>query len=189
LKKRFVKTFENQDICKTILYLLKKATNLIKKRKSLLAYFFAAGSGVIVQYLVGTTYCIGHLNMDPPTGYSIGFIASIPVGFILSKVFAFKSRHSGNTTREMIKFGLVLFFSYIITVSGSTFALKCLTYLFGEIKTKIPFTNNDFSLTGTMSHFVGMGLSFIFNYFTHKKFTFVETGLLDKIKDFKNSRV
>ena len=80
------------------------------------------------------------------------------------------------------------FFSYIITVSGSTFALKCLTYLFGEIKTKIPFTNNDFSLTGTMSHFVGMGLSFIFNYFTHKKFTFVETGLLDKIKDYNLTR-
>lgn len=167
---------------------LKKITEFLESKKSLIAYFFAAGCGVIVQYLVGTTYCIGHLNMKPTTGYSIGFIASVPVGFILSKVFAFKSRNSGNTSREMIKFGIVLFFSYLITVFGSDYALKTLTYIFGDLKTKIPFTDTEFSPIGTLSHFTGMGLSFIFNYFTHKKFTFVETGLFDKIKEIKNNK-
>ncbi len=168
---------------------MKKAINLIKKRKSLLAYFFAAGSGVIVQYLVGTSYCIGQLDMSPTAGYSIGFIVSIPVGFILSKIFAFNSRKSGNTKREIIKFSIVLVFAYLITVYGALLTLHLLTAFFGDFKMHIPFKSEDFSLIGTISHFAGMGFSFIFNYFTHKKFTFVETGLLDKIKDFKNSRV
>jgi putative flippase GtrA len=188
-RKRLVKTFENQDICKTILILLKKAINLIKKRKSLLAYFFAAGSGVIVQYLVGTSYCIGRLGMTPTAGYSIGFIVSFPVGFILSKIFAFNSRKSGNTKREMLKFSIVLIFSYLITVYGALLSLNVLTAFFGDFKMQIPFKSKEFSPVGTISHFAGMGFSFIFNYFTHKKFTFVETGLFDKIKDYKNSRV
>ncbi len=167
---------------------MKKITEFIKSKKTLIAYFFAAGSGFVVQYLVGTTYCIGHLNVKPTTAYSIGFIASIPVGFVLSKVFAFKSRNSGNTTREMIKFGITLFFSYLITVNGSNYALKTLTIIFGELKTRNPFTNTDFSLIGTLSHFTGMGLSFIFNYFTHKKFTFVETGIFDKIREIKRNK-
>ena len=168
---------------------MKKASYLIKKRKSLLAYFFAAGSGVIVQYLVGTSYCIGHLGMSPSAGYSIGFIVSIPVGFILSKIFAFNSRKSGNTKREMIKFSIVLVFAYLITVYGALLALHLLTALFGDFKMQIPFKTKEFSLIGTVSHFAGMGFSFIFNYFTHKKFTFVETGLFNKIKDYRNSRV
>jgi putative flippase GtrA len=167
---------------------LKKTKKLLKKRKTLIAYFFAAGSGVIVQYLVGTTYCIGYLNLSTKLGYSIGFIASVPVGFILSKIFAFKSRKSGNTNREMLKFLIVLFFSYLITVFGADFTLKLLTHFFGDFKMNLPFTRKEFSPIGTISHFVGMGFSFIFNYFTHKKFTFVETGLFDKFKDYKKTR-
>jgi putative flippase GtrA len=167
---------------------LKKAASLIQKRKSLLAYFFAAGTGVIVQYLVGTSYCIGHLGMSPTVGYSIGFIVSFPVGFILSKIFAFNSRKSGNTKREMIKFSMVLVFSYLITVCGAVLSLNLLTAFFGDFKMHVPFKREEFSPIGTISHFAGMGFSFIFNYFTHKKFTFVETGLFDKIKDYKKQR-
>jgi hypothetical protein len=32
-----------------------------------------------------------------------------------------------------------------------------------------------------------MGFSFVFNFFTHKKFTFVETGIFNKIKALKNT--
>lgn len=168
---------------------MKKAASLIQKRKSLIAYFFAAGSGVIVQYLVGTTYCIGQLGLSPTDGYSIGFIASFPVGFILSKIFAFNSRKSGKTKREIIKFCLVLVFSYLITVYGALLSLNVLSNLFGDFKMHIPFKKQEFSPIGTISHFAGMGFSFIFNYITHKKFTFVETGLFDKIKDYKKQRV
>jgi putative flippase GtrA len=168
---------------------LKKAVKLIQKRKSLLAYFLAAGCGVIVQYLVGTSYCIGHLGMSPASGYSIGFVASFPVGFILSKIFAFNSRKSGKTKREMIKFSIVLIFSYLITVYGAIISLNLLTATFGDFKMHIPLKKEEFSPIGTISHFAGMGFSFIFNYFTHKRFTFAETGLFDKIKDYKNSRV
>ena len=168
---------------------MKSTSNLLQKRKSLLAYFFAAGSGVIVQYLVGTSYCIGHLGMSPMAGYSIGFIVSFPVGFILSKIFAFNSRKSGNTKREMIKFSIVLVFSYLITVYGALLSLNLLTAFFGDLKMHIPFKTEEFSPIGTISHFAGMGFSFIFNYFTHKKFTFVETGIFDKLKEFKKSKI
>ena len=166
---------------------MEKTKAFIKKKKSLFGYFFAAGSGVIVQYLVGTFICIRYFGMPFKTGVAIGYIVSVPVGFILTKIFAFEAKKSGNTNREMLKFLIVLIFSFLITTFGADFSLKTLTYLFGDIKTNIPFTNEVFSPIGTISHFAGMGMSFVFNYFTHKKFTFVETGLFEKVKSIKKS--
>lgn len=161
--------------------------NLFDKYKSLIVYFLAAGSGVIVQFLVAS-FCIRYFSFEFEKALFWGFISSIPVGFVLSKIFAFESKSSGNTTREIFKFLLVLIISGFITVKGSSYTLQFLTSVFGHVKTLIPIINVEFNPIGTFSHFFGMGLSFIFNFFTHKKFTFVETGLYDKLKGIKEPK-
>jgi len=162
--------------------------NIFQRYKPLFGYFFAAGSGVIVQYLVGTIVCIRFLGFPFEKGILWGFIISFPVGFILAKIFAFKAKGSGNTRREIIKFLMVVIISGLITVKGSYYSLIILTNLFGNIKATLPLINKEFSPIGSISHFSGMGLSFFFNFFTHRKFTFVETGLYNRLLEFNNSQ-
>jgi putative flippase GtrA len=159
----------------------------IRKHKSFFGYFAAAGSGVIVQYIVGSILCIRMLGTAYETGVSIGYIASIPVGFILTKNLAFSSKKSGKTNSEILKYLVVLFFSYIITVKGAYFTLLALKAMFGEFEVTLPIIDYKFSPIGTISHFAGMGFSFIFNYFTHKFFTFSETGVRNKMKSIRKN--
>lgn len=148
------------------------AYQILKRRKTFIAYFFAAASGVVVQYVVGTIICIRYLGLPFNAGVSWGYLAAIPVGFFLSKNMAFDAKESGNTKIEILKYLVTLVFSYIITVQGAALSLWSLTQLFGEVTMRIPFTSEEFSPIGTCSHFAGMGFSFIFNYLAHKKFTF-----------------
>jgi putative flippase GtrA len=145
----------------------------LRNRKSLFAYFFAAGSGVLVQYIVGTVICIRYLGLSFSSGVSWGYIAAIPVGFILSKNYVFDAKKSGKTGKEIYKFLITLLVSYLLTVYGAASCLYLLTQWFGDVSLAIPFTNSHFSPIGTFSHFAGMGLSFAFNFVAHKKFTFV----------------
>lgn len=162
--------------------------NILRHFKPLFGYFFAAGSGVIVQYLVGSVICIRFLGFPFEKGILWGFIISFPVGFMLAKIFAFKAKGSGNTQREIIKFLMVVLISGIITVKGASYSLVILTKIFGNIKATLPIVNKEFSPIGSVSHFAGMGLSFFFNFFTHRKFTFVETGLYNKFLEFNNTK-
>ncbi|WP_341224853.1 GtrA family protein [uncultured Arcticibacterium sp.] len=148
------------------------AYQILKRRKTFIAYFFAATCGVVVQYVVGTIICIRYLGLPFNSGVSWGYLAAIPVGFFLSKNMAFGAKESGNTKIEILKYLVTLVFSYIITVKGAEFTLWSLTEVFGELTAHIPFTETEFSPIGTFSHFAGMGFSFIFNYLAHKKFTF-----------------
>ncbi len=154
------------------------------KENPLLGYIFAAGSGVLVQYFVGSFICIRLLNLPFERSILIGFICSIPIGFILSKLFAFDSRKSGNTRREIIKYGVSLLLSGFITTKGSSLMLAFLEGNFGSGNLHLPIINYSFNWMGTFSHFAGMGFSFVCNFFLHRHFTFSETGIFDKV--FKN---
>jgi putative flippase GtrA len=151
------------------------------KSKPFLGYFVAAGSGVIVQYIIGSMLCIRYLGLPRQQSILIGFLCAIPVGFILSKNIAFSSRRSGRSIREILKYIVPLSISGLITVFGDTFSLRVLQTLFGEGLVTLPVIGYSFNLIGTISHFAGMGFSFVFNFFTHKYFTFAETGLFEKI--------
>jgi putative flippase GtrA len=152
------------------------------KNKPLFAYFIAAGTGVIVQYLVGSMLMPRLFNFDLKTNVGLGFLASIPVGFTLSKVLAFGSKNSGKTKSELFKYAFSLIFSGLITIYGTNFIFILLHDRFGLGLMKLSLFNYNFNLAGTLSHFSGMGLSFIFNFFFHKYFTFKETGLLKSLK-------
>ncbi|MFT7434935.1 MAG: putative flippase GtrA [Algoriphagus sp.] len=146
---------------------------LKRNQKSLIAYFLTAASGVIVQYVVGTIICIRYLDLPFNDGVSYGYLAAIPVGFILSKNYVFNAKKSGKTRKEVGRYIITLIISYFITVKGAQYSLDFLTHTFGDFRTNISFTELHFSPIGSLSHVAGMGFSFIFNYLAHKKFTFV----------------
>ncbi|MGL4631096.1 MAG: GtrA family protein [Leadbetterella sp.] len=156
------------------------------KNKEFFGYFLAAGSGVIVQYVVGSFICQGLLKMQFGRSIGIGFIASVPVGFILSKNIAFDSKKSGKTNREIFKYSISLIVSFFVTVGGSNLCLLVLNFFFKDGNIVLPFINYHFNVIGTFSHFFGMGLSFMVNFFVHRHFTFTSTGLFNKVFDQKN---
>jgi putative flippase GtrA len=157
----------------------------ILKKSPFLGYLFAAGSGVLVQYFVASFVCIHYFGLSYKTSVRIGFLCSVPVGFILAKIFAFDSKRTGNTPREVFKYAISLFFSYLITTEGAPFFLNVLRKSFGNGEMITPIFNYTFNWIGTVSHFAAMGLSFVFNFFYHRYLTFAETGIFDKIFNSK----
>lgn len=168
------------------LYPLASISSVYKKNKNFVGYFIAAFCGVIVQYLVGTTLLINFLGWSSAKAFWVGYIVSIPVGFFLTKLLAFDAKNSGKTQREIVKYLITLVVSGCITVYGAEFSIKVLNAWFGGRLLTIPFTNYQFSPAGTIGHFAGMGMSFIFNFFIHKKFTFNQTGIWDRIRTIWN---
>ena len=158
-------------------------SRLYSKNKDFYGYFIAAFAGVVVQYIVGTTILLNHFGLEPKLSFAIGFIVSFPVGFFLTKLLAFDARHSGQTKREFIKYMLTVVASGFITVYGAVYSIKFLLFLFGNPKMTIPFTSYQFSPVGSVGHFMGMGMSFVFNFLVHKWFTFNETGIYEKLRE------
>lgn len=162
---------------------MSRTAELLKNnKKNFVGYFIAALGGVIVQYLVGTTLLVNHLGWNTTSAFWTGYIVSIPVGFFLTKLLAFDAKNSGKTRRELVKYLITIIASGCITVYGAKFSINLLSYWLGVGKMLIPGTKYEFSPAGSIGHFMGMGLSFVFNFIVHKKFTFHETGLWDKVK-------
>ncbi len=163
---------------------LDKIFSLYRKHKNLAGYIIAASSGVLVQYLVGTTLLINIMGWGTTKAIAAGFIASLPVGFFMTKLLAFDAKESGKTKRELVKYAMTVVASLLITTYGSVLSIHLLHHFFGDGKYTIPIINWEFSPAGSLGHFMGMGMSFVFNYIVHKKFTFVDTGLLDRLRAF-----
>ena len=152
-----------------------KLEGKLAKYKQLISYFLIACSGVIIQLIVSsiTQNFFGFsFELSIATGYVIAFI----IGFFLTKVFAFNQRHSKNSFREGIKFLLVSFISGFITVKGAFYCKYFLDQwgIFG--KDQLVF-NKSIDIAGLISHFFGMGMSFVVNFVSHKHFTFKTTGI------------
>lgn len=160
--------------------LLSIVKSLYQKNKNFIGYFIAALGGVIVQYLIGTTLLVNHLRWDTVNAFWVGYIVSIPVGFLLTKLLAFNARRSGQTTREIIKYLITIIISGCITVYGADASIRLLMKWIGPDEITLPIVNYTFRPAGTLGHFMGMGFSFIFNFIVHKRFTFHETGLWQK---------
>lgn len=152
-----------------------KLEGKLAKYKELISYFLIACSGVVIQLIVSslTQNFFGFsFELSIATGYTIAFI----IGFFLTKFFAFNQRHSKNSFREGIKFVLVSFISGFITVKGAFYCKYFLDEwgIFG--KEQLIFTKS-VDIAGLISHFFGMGMSFVVNFISHKHFTFKNTGI------------
>lgn len=157
-----------------------KLEGKLTRYKELISYFLIACSGVIIQLIVSslTQNFFGFsFELSIATGYTIAFI----IGFFLTKIFAFNQRHSKNSFREGMKFLLVSFISGFITVKG---AYYCKYFLdeWGIFGAEQIIMNKNIDIAGLVSHFFGMGMSFVVNFLSHKHFTFRTTGLYQNFR-------
>ncbi len=165
--------------------MIKEKSKLFNK-KDLFAYFLVAGSGAIVQLIFGSLLQ-DWFNVSYTWSVAIAYQISLIVGFFLTKLFAFDVRNTEKTKREMIKFFIVSQVSGVILTFTASQTLAVLNYLRPEKVAFLPHSNKDIHLNQLISTIVGMGFSFMSNYFLHKTFTFKSTGFYDRLKIVLNT--
>jgi putative flippase GtrA len=148
-------------------------------KKDLIAYFLVAGSGALIQILVGSLL---RKYVSYSSSVSLAYVIAFFVGFILTKMFAFDARNSNQTRREMIKFLLVATGSWGITIFFAVVSLKFVNTHFGQFQYAPSFKKEPINVNELGCQVVGMGFSFVFNYILHKTFTFKSTGFYDRLK-------
>jgi len=159
-----------------------KLDGKLAKYKELISYFLIACSGVMVQLIV-SSITQNFFGFSFQLSIAIGYIIAFIIGFFLTKIFAFNQRHSKNSFREGIKFLLVSLISGIITVKGAYYRLYFLRQYTIFENEQIIF-GKSVDVAALISHFFGMGMSFVVNFISHKHFTFRTTGLYHNFKLF-----
>lgn len=159
----------------------KTGTDKILNSKDLIAYFFVAGTGAVVQLICGSLFQ-DWFGLTFQESVPVAYAASFVVGFGLTKLFAFNARNSNQTRREMIKFLMVSTFSGFVTVFFSIMALKISDAYFDKYMFTIPSSDKQVNVNQMVSNIIGMGFSFVSNYILHKTFTFKSTGFYDRLK-------
>lgn len=139
--------------------------------KSFFSFFLTALLGASVNFITQIFY---RNYFDFATSVFLGYLTATIVSFVPTKRFAFSAGKTGNTGREAIKFLIIALVALIVQVYVSEFTLTWIaTPLF-------PGLSAFWREKG--SHVVGMGLSFLANYFGHKLLTFRSTGMYDKLR-------
>lgn len=165
------------------------AKTKLLNRKDLIAYFLVAGTGAVVQIIAGSLFR-NHLGYDESV--ALGYLVSFVVGFTLTKLFAFDARKTNQTRREMVKFGIVAFISFGVTVGTAHLMLKGLDSLvspqyhlrFDQVFLPQKLRGFNINVNEFSALLFGMGCSFVMNYYLHKTFTFKSTGFYDRIKAY-----
>ncbi len=140
--------------------------------KSFLSFFLTALLGASVNFITQIFY---RRYFDFGTSVFLGYLTATIVSFLPTKRFAFSAGKTGNTGREAIKFLVIALVALVVQVYVSKFTLKFVA------EPLFPGSGIQF-WREKGSHVVGMGLSFLANYFGHKLLTFRSTGVYDKIR-------
>ncbi len=161
-----------------MLKILKKLKN--KELRGFVSFFLTAilGAGTNFITQIPYKYLFLHLGFaDKPAfnfSVSAGYLTATVVSFVPAKVFAFSARESGNTRRESVKFLTIALLAWGIQVGVSSLAFDHLANRY--------FAEQSLLVREKSSHVVGMGVSFLANYFGHKFLTFRSTGIYNRIK-------
>lgn len=161
-----------------MLKILKKLRK--KELRSFFSFFLTAILGAGTNFITQIPYKYLFLNWgfaDKPAfnlSVSAGYLTATVVSFIPAKVFAFSAKESGNTRRESVKFLIIALIAWAIQVGVSSIT-------FDHLANKY-FSGQSLLIREKSSHVIGMGFSFLANYFGHKFLTFRSTGLYNKIK-------
>ncbi len=151
-----------------------------KELRSFISFFLTAILGADTNFITQIPYKSLFLYLgfaDKPAfnlSVSAGYLTATVVSFIPAKVFAFSAKESGNTRRESVKFLIIALVAWGIQVGISSLT-------FDHVANRY-FAQYSLFVREKGSHVVGMGFSFLANYFGHKFLTFRSTGIYDKIK-------
>lgn len=147
---------------------------ILANAKSFFSFFLTALLGASVNF-VSQIFYRKFFGFDFSTSVFLGYLTATVVSFLPTKRFAFSAGKTGNTRREAVKFLIIALVALLVQVYVSAFTLK---YVAEPL-----FPNPDIQFWREKgSHVVGMGLSFLANYFGHKLLTFRSTGVYDKIR-------
>lgn len=167
--------------------------------RHLSVYLLIACAGVGSNVVAATL-----LRRQFGTGYGssivLGYLTGMVIGFVLTKLFAFNARNSGNVVREAIKFFMVSMVALCVTWFFSELILRLVNYYFSHYPSAqihLEALVGDLSqlthdITGLplklafidrqlFSHLGGIGFGFFANFFGHKYFTFKTTGVYNRI--------
>lgn len=142
----------------------------VKDYRDFFTFFLTALFGASVNFVSQIFY---RDYFDYPTSVFFGYLTATVASFIPTKIFAFSAKKTGNTGREAIKFLLIASVALAVQVYVAKYTLEWIANpLFPSLS---PFWREK------GSHVVGMGFSFLANYFGHKLLTFRSTGVYDRL--------
>lgn len=165
-----------------------------KSVRNFAVYFSIACAGV-ASNLITATVLRREFGMGFGSSIVLGYLTGMVLGFILTKLFAFNARNSGNMTREAVKFFMVSMVALTVTWVFSELIKRILDFWFGHYPTTqallealvFDITRMIRDVTGVplslafvdrflFSNLGGIGFGFFANFFGHKYFTFKQTG-------------
>lgn len=142
-----------------------------KEVKSFFTFFLTALLGATVNFVSQIIYR-KFFNFD--TSVLLGYLTATVVSFLPTKNYAFSAKGTGNTGREMVKFLVIALVAWSVQVGVAVATLKWVANPY--------FSNLSLFWREKISHVVGMGFSFLANYFGHKLLTFRSTGMYDRFR-------
>ncbi len=144
-----------------------------KEYKDFFSFFLMALLGASINFISRIFYR-QFFGFDFDTSVLCGYLTATVLTFIPTKKYAFSAGKTGNTAREAVKFLGISLVALVVQVYVAAYTLEWVaTPLFPKL---------DKIYRETGSHVVGMGFSFLANYFGHKLLTFRSTGFYDKIR-------
>ncbi|WP_461041493.1 GtrA family protein [Spirosoma harenae] len=141
-----------------------------KNDNSFFSFFLTALLGASVNFFSQILY---RNYFGYSTSVFLGYLTATVISFLPTKNFAFSAKQTGNTGREMVKFVIIALVAWGVQVGVAVATLEWIANPF--------FSKVSLWWREKMSHVVGMGFSFLANYFGHKLLTFRSTGFYDRI--------
>lgn len=148
------------------------------KHRDFFTFFLTALFGASVNFFSQIFYR-ENLDYSFSTSVLLGYLTATVVSFIPTKLFAFSAKETGNTSREAIKFLVIALIAWAVQYVVSVGTLHWVANPFFPDVTEFWREKS--------SHVVGMGFSFLANYFGHKLLTFRSTGMYDRIRGNRNN--
>jgi putative flippase GtrA len=148
-------------------------TEKYKAPREFFSFFLTALLGASINFVSRIVYR-ELFDIDYSTSVLFGYLTATLLTFIPTKRYAFSAGDTGNTKREAIKFLIIAGVALVVQVYVAKLTLDYVANPFFPALSKI--------WRETGSHVVGMGLSFMANFFGHKLLTFRSTGVYDRIK-------
>ena len=143
------------------------------KHRDFFTFFLTALFGASVNFFSQIFYR-ENLGYSFSTSVLVGYLTATVVSFIPTKLFAFSAKETGNTSREVIKFVVIALIAWAVQYVVSVGTLNWVANPF--------FPDVDKFWREKSSHVMGMGFSFLANYFGHKLLTFRSTGMYDRLR-------
>lgn len=143
----------------------------IREHRDFFMFFLTALLGASVNFFSQIFY---RHYFEFHTSVFLGYLTAMAVSFVPTKVFAFSAKATGNTKRESIKYVIIALLALAVQEGISVATLE---WVANPLFPKLPVFWREKG-----SHVVGMGFSFLANYFGHKLLTFRSTGFYDRFK-------